>query len=119
MKQTIYDVDYFIRKFSAIPEENWLINEYARGTSYCAFGHCGMRDNNSIDRIPEAKVLAGILPDAAIINDGEKRGYQQPTPKQRVLAALYDIKKAQYPEISEPPVTVEDLIGEPAHSTHP
>jgi hypothetical protein len=31
------------------------------------------------------------------INNGCNYNYQQPTPKQRILAALYDIKKMQEP----------------------
>lgn len=35
---------------------------------------------------------------AALINDGESNEYKQPSPKQRILAALYDIKKMQEPQ---------------------
>jgi hypothetical protein len=107
-----YTVSYFIEKFSAIPEEIWLINEYERNGSKCAFGHCGMRDNNSLQSIPEAAAFVKILQMAAVINDGESSEYQQPTPKQRILAALYDIKRKQDPEFNHPPLTVNELIGE-------
>jgi hypothetical protein len=112
MKYMEYNVDYFIEKFSAIPSGKWLINDYERNGLKCAFGHCGMRDNNSIERIPEAKALVKILQNVAIINDGDSSEYQQPTAKQRVLAALYDIKRKQDPEFNQPPVTVEQLIGQ-------
>jgi hypothetical protein len=133
MEQTIYDIDYFITKFSAIDEKDWCIevlgDEYGR---HCAIGHCGGRPGTMADGIyltQEARALiklfGGEIMCVTIINDnswqheGMQSAYKQPTPKQRILAALYDIKKAQYPEISEPPVYVEDLIGEPVHSTHP
>lgn len=40
MKQQ-YDVTYFIKKFEAIPEEDWIINQQQdkRGRR-CAYGHC-------------------------------------------------------------------------------
>ena len=107
-----YNVSYFIEKFSAIPSEMWLINDYERNGSKCAFGHCGMRDNNSLQSIPEATAFAKILPKAIVINDRESSEYQQPTPKQRILAALYDIKRKQQPEFNHPPLTVSELIGE-------
>jgi hypothetical protein len=132
MEQTIYNVDFFITKFSAIDESDWCIevlgDEYGR---HCAMGHCGARPGRIRDGLfltDEAKALielfGGDIMDVTVINDNswrykDKRSvYKQPTPKQRILAALYDIKRAQYPEISEPPVYVEDLIGQPAHSTH-
>jgi hypothetical protein len=133
MEQTIYDVDYFIRKFSEIPEENWYAGSYCHPNieAYCALGHCGERYSNAsiisgtVERTGESSALRSLVGkilglDIVDINDTiYNPSYQQPTPKQRVLAALYDIKRAKYPEISEPPVYVEDLIGEPTHSTHP
>jgi len=35
------------------------------------------------------------------VNDGNLRRYSQPTPKQRILAALYDIKKMQQPHYAD------------------
>lgn len=104
--ETIYDVDYFIKKFEAIPENKWLIGGYVarvfKGTTYiekmCALGWCGARSNhsNSGNTTREAAALFRIFTVAiAPINDGLNINYQQPTPKQRILAALYDIKAKQ------------------------
>lgn len=52
------------------------------------------------------------------INNGDDPRYQQPTPKQRILAALYDIKKLQAPEVKEKivyvavPVTITEQAKE-------
>jgi hypothetical protein len=119
-KQPVYDVDYFIRKFEAIPEENIIdgFQGYVVGVG-CAYGQCkshdGVQDGN---QTPEGIALTKLmqsLPNLTLvyygeefaidpyngtparINNGEVEQYQQPTPKQRILAALYDIKKMQQP----------------------
>jgi hypothetical protein len=88
-----YDVDYFIRKFAAIPEDNWYTHEYTNndGTKMCALGHCGSRQDE--DDTSQSNALRDILEHCVgSINDGSDSRYQQPTPKQRILAALNDIK---------------------------
>lgn len=83
---TKYDVDYFIQKFEAIPEENWCVGEYhGDNDTHCALGHC----DDDIDRQPLRQLFAN---GCAKINDGHNLRYQQSTPKQRILAALRDIK---------------------------
>ena len=98
MKHT---VDYFITKFESIPEELWntdgnYVNEFSPECK-CALGHCGL------DGTSEAKSLISLfcllngadrsIPD---VNDGVMRiSYKQPTAKQRILAALKDIKEIQ------------------------
>lgn len=89
-----YTVDYFIKKFEAIPEELWCVNAFHAGNKSCALGHCMDVSNNA------AACLSKILNyNVGQINDGEANGYQQPTPKQRILAALHDIKQMQQPEL--------------------
>lgn len=49
----MYDVDYFIKKFEAIPENKWCTGTLAYadpndpdvGIKYCSLGHCGVRAN--------------------------------------------------------------------------
>jgi hypothetical protein len=96
-----FTVDYFINKFEAIPEEKWCIGEFINQKDQCcALGHCGRRldrlngleDSALVDliliRISTLRPLYGIVS----INDGDDPNYPQATPKQRVLAALRDIK---------------------------
>lgn len=100
----MYTVDYFIRKFEAIPEWRWcvgLING-PLGT-HCALGHC--TGNDSFPFTGEADSLARIFRTiegmTSYINNGDDHRYKQETPKQRILAALYDIKRMQNPEQPE------------------
>lgn len=113
----MYDVNFFIRKFEAIPESLWTIYNFINDKDQCcANGHCGVRGiTNSIPK--EAVGLQNVFsvlsykenhdkrkyPNysviAANINNGDDSRYPQPTPKQRILAALYDIKRMQEPEV--------------------
>lgn len=112
----IYDVDYFIKKFSAIPENKWTTQFYnividGEKVSSCALGHCGASDD-FLDMGNEADALWSIVMENTKlsthkINDGDCRQYQQPTPKQRILAALYDIKAKQQPIYKD---ATEELI---------
>lgn len=112
-----YDVDYFIEKFEAIPEKFWMEGAFKQGKRKCANGHCGV-DLYHLDCL-EGNKLADLLEPlkrtylnkdlnlytnkiylvTATINDGDTKEYQQATPKQRILAALYDIKKMQQPAL--------------------
>lgn len=116
----IYDVDYFIRKFEAIPEAKWCTGEFINADARCANGHC-LAYRMGIDNNPELVGLIAVFDQTALhnwnnaelikisfphyshkascINDGMTSEYQQPTPKQRILAALYDIKKLQTKDI--------------------
>lgn len=56
----IYDVDYFIAKFQAIPEDLWTTGELGKeGEPRCATGHCGVEFYSSLTE--EAKALSEIL----------------------------------------------------------
>lgn len=107
--KTDYTVDYFIEKFSKIPEGMWITGDFGRGGVHCAGGHCGCTySKESTDEAMALAHLIGKLPlvrhnggysdiiydNIVCINYGHTQ-YQQNTPKQRILAALYDIKKLQ------------------------
>jgi len=118
--ETNYTVDYFIKKFEAIPEDKWCEGAWSNSKgANCANGHCGieanglLKTNQSINlkKVFSPIVIHGetgiLLTDssnydfsfkALYINDNSTKEYQQPTPKQRILAALYDIKKMQEPK---------------------
>ena len=114
------NAQYFINKFEAIPEEKWCVGDFLNeeGQS-CANGHCGMRNGweylneetqalQKVFSVLEVRMLCGgeVVEDesmddlgdfwysrkAARINNGHIVGYQQDTPKQRILAALRDIQ---------------------------
>lgn len=119
-----YNVDYFINKFQAIPENMWIMFDQGKyGGPCCAFGHCRQSSSDYYGSdTDEGRALAKLFFDnglrqtediakskkidplgkhwaVASINNGTVAEYQQPTPKQRILAALYDIKKMQTKDI--------------------
>lgn len=94
-----YDVQYFIDKFEAIPEEKWCTGVSGGKGVTCAFGHCaydvatGTIQSDWIDR--QGALIKALSPLGQLvqrINDGKDLRYQQPTPKQRILAALRDVQ---------------------------
>lgn len=117
----MYTVDYFIKKFEAIPEDRWTTCELHMDDKKCVAGHCGITEVNlrcseggssevfvgRSQAVIMATALANILAPLTMytnkyeiiwnLNDGFYIEYQQPTPKQRILAALYDIKAMQQP----------------------
>lgn len=126
-----YDVDYFIRMFKRIPQRNFTTKEYRNSMNpkkCCALGHCG------VDKAPEnfisieefrykigrkvnkkAQSLYDLVYNSLgieinVINDGKIDKYQQATPKQRILAALYDIKKLQEEKQSVKEVIKEVIV---------
>lgn len=95
--KNIYTVDYFIEKFNKIPEGLW--SEFLHrdeSPRQCAIGHCKLDGENralGIDLFWEV-LKTGV---GTVIHKRHPN-YQQPTPKQRILAALRDIKQMQAPQ---------------------
>lgn len=84
-----YDVNYFINKFSAIPEERWTVRNYILGNKRCALGHCGM---GIIFTSREALALIALFKSkldvrVSWVNDGKYASLGR-TPKERILNAL-------------------------------
>lgn len=124
-----YTVQFFIDKFEKIPGNKWTTNTYTQGDKHCAGGHCGMRFADDINHMAEAKALVEVLRPSkaehpyystdfhnivAALNDGVHSRYKQPTPKQRILAALYDIKAMQQPAIEQYPDLTRQLAVLPS-----
>lgn len=59
-----YTKEYFIEKFSNIPEENWVSTSLGKDGKHCALGHCGVKLSKD-DRIyvstPEANALIKLF----------------------------------------------------------
>lgn len=90
--------EYFIAKFEAIPEELWTTGDFVdEKNRMCAFGHCGVsleadtKEGNALDLLFRRGLHTESSSITSEINDGEVRRYPQPTPKQRILAALRDL----------------------------
>jgi hypothetical protein len=99
-----YDAQYFIDKFSDIPEESWCTGVYIDNLGRrCALGHCayfGDEDANGIRKLFSSKIgsinaWGGLVHRIGDINDGDHPDFTQDTPKQRILAALQLIKKSE------------------------
>lgn len=96
-----YNVDYYIEKYEAIPDEEWCVGAYeGPNESHCALGFCGVNYGNQFMGTLESNILSRIIRKVTNetvdrLNDGADWRYQQATPKQRILAALYDVKKVQ------------------------
>lgn len=122
----MYDVNYFIAKFEAIPEEEFITQDLKDFFNRkCAYGHCGVdtsADSATIESLHLSNIFGhiyisddnpffyyfGLSWKVIKVNDGGDDGYKQPTPKQRILAALYDIRDK---ELSEANVnTAKEII---------
>lgn len=88
-----YTVEYFLDKFEAIPEDQWCTGGLAdQDGRRCAYGHCCNIDKFGVNFTDESRALLQLGWYPTVVNDGHSPRYQQPTPKQRVLAALRDLK---------------------------
>ena len=105
-----YTVDYFIKKFEAIPYDQWTTGLYVRGKRKCALGHCGVNFGFSlIHENKEASALREILIAAVpAINDGTRltanathRDFRKlgDNPKDRILTALLYAKAGIWKEM--------------------
>lgn len=79
--------------FAAIPEERWCTEVYEAGDKCCALGHLGNSVYVPCQKDTDAKRFAILMnlhfnTAVARINDGDDIRFQQPTPRQRILAAI-------------------------------
>lgn len=86
---TPYDAAYFIAKFEGIPEDQWCTDRTTneRG-QHCAIGHLDHEGGDALCRLFARTIGSPVVN----INDKICTNYKQPTPKQRILAALRDIQ---------------------------
>lgn len=129
-----YDVNYFIKKFEAIPEKLWCIKKFKKVSLFsiksCAQGHCMTTEfadkfkremvsyPSDVKLNPEwwglVTLFGGVDNNCnlivAVVNNGVDGRYQQPTPKQRILAALYDIRDKQARENPKSTITLAELL---------
>lgn len=93
--KTKYTIDYFIKKFKAIPKNRWCCRVFKneRGQR-CALGHCNFLNVDGPSK--EAEVLFQLFASNNLmvteVNDGGHGRYKQKHPKDRILAALNHIK---------------------------
>lgn len=92
-----YDLEYFINKFEAIPDEDWATGDYIdRSGRCCALGHCGVR--GGFEQLPEPRALHKLTNSLiAHVNDGSDKDeggnpLYGDTPKERVLNFLKELR---------------------------
>lgn len=91
-----YDVNYFIKKFTAIPEKAWCTQVFDNKCGqHCALGHCGIIPNK-VPYTKESNELSLLFIkyyyfNVTTVNDNIYSN-NEPTPKLRILKALKTIK---------------------------
>ncbi len=89
----IYDKEYFIKKFEAIPEEEWCVGGFSDGLgAFCALGHCGCLNGYQTNEGLSLRLLISHNNSFGIVrlNDGsisEVYKYGN-TPKMRIINFL-------------------------------
>lgn len=99
-EETIYTVDYFIEKFSNIPEELWNSDgQYVSDSNpdcKCALGHCGFVSRHTDESDSLVRLFRSNDFGVVFVNDGNgeeiKTKYGN-SPKERILNALKEIKE--------------------------
>ena len=92
---TIYTVDYFIEKFSAIPLERWVTHDIGRDGNHCAFGHCGLifdKDSKTWQATEESRQLQLLFGDDKVTIINDKAIKYGNNPKDRILNKLKSLK---------------------------
>lgn len=87
-----YTLEYFIKKFSEIPDSQWATKKFVIGDRKCAFGHCGAiqsaQDTNESKALMKLLSTLGTM-DLFDVNDGKKPyAHLGSTPKERVINYL-------------------------------
>lgn len=105
-----YTIDYFIDKFQKIPDDKWMVGGLGEFDKNCAMGFCGGYSSMETQQLASMFMswhnrytyLVSWEPVRYVytVNDnlsinGKCYFDSDTTPKARILAALYDIKKMQ------------------------
>lgn len=113
MNNTLYDLQYFIDKFTGI--DKLIVGTLYRDGDTCALGACGVRVNNTNKPNEETKALVKLITENQsekfklatgtyknntsvvwILNDDERNRFiKGSTPKERILNALMKIKNGE------------------------
>ncbi len=73
-----YTIDYFIKKFEAIPEELWCTGQLTINGKHCALGHTGIKKMNSDGLNAEGKALLKLFgAKIDIIKNNKDKAYKE------------------------------------------
>ena len=90
-----YTLDYFIKKFEAIPENHWFVGSLTNGSQYCALGHCGgyyTEEAKALDSIVR-RANPGVYSISDINDLSGMYGRYGKTPKERVVNFLKEVRE--------------------------
>lgn len=101
-----YDINYFITKFSSIPEENWCTLQLDNNAgAHCAMGHTGCSttvihgrmDSNTTEEGWALAKIFGSVANVMNVNDIWQMGLPV-SPKERILDHLKKLKEKEEKE---------------------
>lgn len=137
-----YNLDYFIEKFGNTPDDKWCTNRWEENGSFCANGWCGAHADIGKNSYGEDVIKGTIYTEesaalckvflpldennwlgdwsqvASRINDGTDLRYQQATPKKRIMAALYDLKRMEIAAREKKKIEIQMTDSEKALMIH-
>ena len=89
-----FTVDYFIEKFTKIPDSKWAMGNYRVGQRKCALGHCGYSNSNRPIHTEEGVALSQMFAKVNLLVSHINDGFPEfgVTPKERILVVLEHIK---------------------------
>lgn len=96
-----YNINYFINKFSKIPDKKWCIGGLKtytpKGYAHCVLGHCGVSSysNRTKESYALDKIFLSHGYGVTSVNDYGNNKFPQATPKGRILAALKSFKETK------------------------
>jgi hypothetical protein len=114
----VYDVDYFIAKFEAIPEDKWGRSELSYDDGRCCvLGHCGLRSGGEFDYgrpSEEAKALGSLLLSLPLIGShyAPEKHYENDGPFTRAMAVCWKLNDSWKEFGSEPRERVLNALRE-------
>lgn len=111
--KTIYDEDYFLAKWEAIPEDMWLVGSTGdSGGPRCVLGHTLNGQNVTEETTALYEIFNPLHSSPATVNNGNDNRFKQPTPKERVIAAAKFSKEQKLAEINV--LIAQELVNTPA-----
>ncbi len=88
-----FNATFYIKKFRDIPEDEWTTGAFHKDGMSCALGHLGAPKKNHKEVMGIIRLFEkylGVKP--AAVNDWQDLRFQEPGPKNRIMAALNQIK---------------------------
>lgn len=100
-KTQLSQINYFIKKFTDIPRDQWIVGDYSSddGKRRCVLGHCGAMKGTFNDYWGEEAYEINMLfyhligESVATVNDGNVPTWNKGHPKDNIIFALMYMKE--------------------------